>query len=96
MVRVTKMKHFNIYSNMKNDYIVHNTHKDFADGHTHINNYDTAKYIAYLALYKRMPKNNHLSLYLIDSVIRLSDDQCYIDKMRSLKRHVNHKGKKHI
>jgi len=96
MVRVSKMKHFNIYSNMKNDYIVHNTHKEFADGHTHINNYDTAKYIAYLALYKRMPKKNHLSEYLIDSVIRISDDQEYINKMKAFKRNSNNKkGKKH-
>lgn len=95
MVRVSKMKYMNIYSNSKNDFIVHNTHKDFAEGHTHINNFDTAKYIAYLALYKRMPKDNHLSIYLIESVIRISDDEVYTNKMKSLKqREIRKKEKK--
>lgn len=95
MVRVDKVKHFNIYSNMNNDYIVHNTNKEFSVGHTHIKNYDTAKYIVYMALYKRMPKNNHLSEYLIDSVIRISDDEEYITKMKSFKRRtIKNKRKK--
>ena len=34
MVRVCKVKFFNIYSNFKNGYIVHNTHKPFETGHT--------------------------------------------------------------
>lgn len=94
MIRVSKMKHFNIYSNMENEYIVHNTRKDFEIGHTHINNYNTAKYVAYMALYKKMPKNNHLSLYLIDSVIRISDDKVYINKMNALKQDIINKKKK--
>lgn len=85
MVRIDKLKHFNIYSNLNNGYIVHNTHKDFENGHTHINNYNTAKYIAYLALYKKLPKNDHLSIYLIDSVIRISDDSKYISNMKEFK-----------
>ena len=64
---------------------VYNTNKDFSIGHTHINNFSTAKYIAYLALYKRLPKKNHLSIYLIDSVIRISDDLSYINKMSDFK-----------
>lgn len=94
MVRVDKMRHFNIYSNFNGGYIVHNTKKDFEIGHTHINNYKTAKYVAYLALYKRMPKNNHLSDYLITSVIRISDDKSYILKMENLRRDNELKRKK--
>ena len=78
------MKHFNIYSDKQGTYIVHNTRKEFSNGHTHINNYNTAKYIAYLALYKKMPKKGHLSSYLIQSLIRISDDNTYINKMRML------------
>ena len=74
-----------IYSNMHNGYIVHNTKKEFHNGHTHINNFSTAKYVAYLAMYKRLPKKKHLSLYLIDSVIRISDDSAYINKMNQFK-----------
>lgn len=87
------MRHFNIYSNMNGGYIVHNTKKEFQDGHTHINNFKTAKYIAYLALYKKMPKNNHLSDYLIESVIRISDDNVYIHKIKHL-REINESKKK--
>ena len=64
MIQICKIKHIKIYSNTKNSFIVHNTRKKFEEGHTHINNYNTAKYIAYLAVYKRTPKNNHLSSYL--------------------------------
>ena len=85
MVRVYKMKNYNIYSDMDGSYIVHNTNKPFENGHTHINNFDTAKYVLYLSLYRRLPKNNHLSIYLCDSIIRISDDKKYIDKMKSFK-----------
>lgn len=84
MIRVSKMKYINIYSNMNEGYIVHNTRKKFHEGHTHINNFNTAKYIAYLVLYKRIPKNKHLSLYLIESIIRVSDDNNYINKIKEI------------
>ena len=70
---------------MDGSYIVHNTNKPFENGHTHINNFDTAKYVLYLSLYRRLPKNNHLSIYLCDSIIRISNDKKYIDKMKSFK-----------
>jgi hypothetical protein len=42
-----------------------------------------------------MPKNGHLSLYLIDSVIRISDDPKYIGQMKNLKeKELKKKGKK--
>jgi hypothetical protein len=85
MVRVGKLKYYNIYSDMNGSYIVHNTHKEFSEGHTHIKNFDTAKYVAYLSLYKRLPKKGHLSIYLIESVIRISDDKNFIQKMKMLK-----------
>lgn len=95
MVLICKMKHYNIYSEHSGTYIVHNTHKEFSEGHTHINTFSTAKYVAYLSLYKRMPKNGHLSLYLIDSVIRISDDPKYIGQMKNLKeKELKKKGKK--
>ena len=88
MVRIKKMKYINIYSDRTGSYVVHNTKKEFSQGHTHINNFNTAKYIAYLVIYKKLPKNNHLSIYLIDSVIRLSNDHKYINQMKLLKEQV--------
>ena len=85
MARISRIQHFNIYSDSNGSYIVHNTRKEFSEGHTHINNFNTAKYITYLALYKRLPKKGHLSLYLIESVIRISDDSHFINKMNDFK-----------
>ena len=80
MVRVYKKKYFNLYSNQEG-YIIHNTHKDFQKGHTHINNYNTAKFLINLALYKTVPDKN-MSKYLYQSLIRISSDQSYINKIR--------------
>lgn len=86
MVRIDRMGCVNIYSNSDGGYIVHNTHKEFAKGHTHINNYKTARFVAYLVIYKKIPKKNHLSNYLIESVVRLSTDKKYIDNITKLKK----------
>ena len=69
MVRIYKKKYFNLYSNQEG-YIIHNTHKDFQKGHTHINNYNTAKFLINLALYKTVPDKN-MSKYLYQSLIHL-------------------------
>lgn len=83
MVRVFKQKYFNLYSNFDNGYIIHNTHKPFEEGHTHLNNYDTARYLIKLAYYHKVPKQ--LSIYLIDSLIRISLDEYYIKQLNVLK-----------
>ena len=83
---IMNMKYFNIYSDGHNHFIVHNTRKKFSEGHTHIDNFNSAKYISYLALYKKIPQKRRLSLYLIESVIRLSTDKEYIESMYELKR----------
>lgn len=83
MVRVFKQRYFNLYSNFDNGYIIHNTHKPFEEGHTHLNNYDTARYIIKLAYHHSVP--NHLSIYLIDSLIRISSDETYIRQLNELK-----------
>ena len=93
MNKILSIKYMNIYSDGHNHFIVHNTLKKFSQGHTHIDNFNTAKYIAYLSLYKKIPKKKHLSIYLIDSIIRLSTDSNYIDEMKKLKMEVLSKKK---
>ena len=83
MVRIYKQRYFNLYTNFNKGYIIHNTHKPFENGHTHLNNYDTAKYIIKLAYHHSVP--NHLSIYLIDSLIRISNDEYYIRQLNNLK-----------
>lgn len=83
MVRIYKFKYYNIYSNHNNGFIVHNTMKDFQNGHTHLNNYNTAKYLIRLSYYHRIP--DHLSEYIIDSLIRISNNKDYIDQLYQIK-----------
>lgn len=84
MVRVYKIKNFDIYSNKNGAFIVYNTNKSFEQGHTHINNYNTAKYIANLAVHQSLPKKN-ISKYLIQSLIRISSDKNYIKKLNMMR-----------
>ena len=88
MVRIYKYKSFNIYSNFNNSYIVHNTKKPFKNGHTHINNYNTAKFLIKLSIHKTIP--NHLSDYLIESLIRINSDHDYIHKLENIKNKRSH------
>lgn len=81
MVRVGKVGIYNIYSDKKGSYIVHNTKKEFAKGHTHINNFNTAKYLATLALKKKVP--TRLGKYQLVSLIRISDSKTYKIKLRN-------------
>ena len=83
MIRAYRLKYFNIYSNKKGGFIVHNINKEFQEGHTHINNYNTAKYIIKVALHKSLP--NTKSIYIIDSLIRISNDINYINALKNLK-----------
>ena len=84
MNQIMKMKYIKIYSDGHNHYIVHNTKKDFPIGHTHIDNFNTAKYVATLALHHKIPQPNHMSNYLIRSLIRISTDNEYITKLNNL------------
>lgn len=77
---IYRKKSYNIYRAGRNQYIVHNTDKPFSDGHTHINNYHAAKMIIQLSITKTVPK--HLSKYLLQSIIRISVDEDYIQRIR--------------
>ena len=83
MVRVYKKAYFNVYSDYNGEYIIHNTKKEFQDGHTHIREFGTAKYLVNLALHRSVP-NRHLN-YFIESLFRISTDSDYINKLKHLK-----------
>ena len=82
MNTIYRKKNYNIYKIGKGNFIVHNTSKKFEKGHTHINNYNAAKTVIYLSMNSIVPK--HLSKYLIESIIRISTDTQYIDKLKEL------------
>lgn len=82
MIRLYKFKNFEIYG-YKNVYIIYNKNKEFENGHTHINNFKTAKYLIKLSYYKIIPK--HLSSYLFKSLVRISNDELYLQKLNQNK-----------
>lgn len=81
MVLIYKKKNFNIYSH-KDIYIVHNTKKEFAEGHTHIRSFKSSKFIIDLSIHKSIPR--HLNRYFLVSLLRLSDDKEYSEKLKKI------------
>ena len=73
---------FNIYKSNDDGYIVHNTKKKFADGHSHIRTFNQSRYIVEMVTHKIVP--NHLSIYLLTSLIRISNDEIYQEKIQGL------------
>lgn len=72
---------FKIYKS-QNEYILHNIHKEFSEGHTHVQKYDTCMVMIKLIERKQLPKSK--SKYFIESLIRVSDDRKYTRKILEL------------
>lgn len=89
MIKVYKNKGYVIYQ-ARDCYIIHNERKPFHAGHTHITNFDTAKYLVSLSLRKSIP--HKMSCYLLESLVRLTNDTRY--KARLEKAINQQKGKK--
>lgn len=72
---------FKIYKS-GNGYILHNIHKEFSKGHTHVQKYGTCMVMIKLLQRKQLPKSR--SKYFIESLIRVSTDRKYIRKILKL------------
>ena len=70
----------------KKGFIIVNTNKDFKKGHTHIKNYNMAKTIINLVKNKKIPKSKNK--YIINSLIRLSNDKDYIKKLKEIENEI--------
>lgn len=81
MNQIYQEDNFKIYKASHN-YIVHNSDFDFEKKHTHIRNFKQAKNLIYCVKKKIIPKT--FSFYLLNSLIRLSDDVVYKNKIDSL------------
>lgn len=79
--KIYERKEYAIYK-VKRGYIVHNTNKQFEDGHTHIYNYNKAKSIIDLAVRKKMP--NTPKKWEIECLLRIITDKDYIKKLKEL------------
>ena len=64
------------------EYIVVNQDKVFKKGHTHVRSFDQAEYLVNMSIHKRVP--NHLSPYMLTSLVRLTNDDEYADKIAAL------------
>lgn len=65
-----------------NGYIIYNTNKEFKSGHTHLTSFKSAKYLIDLSLHKSIPR--HLDRYRLISLMRITDDDTYRDKILAL------------
>lgn len=75
-----------------NNYIVHNSRHLFNESHTHVRTLNTAKRIIYCTGHKIIPKT--FPEYLLYSLIRVSDDPSYCDRVEELIEVRRQKGKK--
>lgn len=80
--QVYQKKSYKVYSTKdKNEFVVHNSDMvDFA--HTHIRNFNTAKYLIELSINKKIPYD--LPKYLVISLIRINQDMGYITKLKEV------------
>ncbi|MBC2580863.1 hypothetical protein HGI79_11290 [Clostridium sp. DJ247] len=74
-VQIYQDPDFKIYK-AGDGYIVHNRHKEFKNGHTHVRKYDTCMVMIKLVEKKLIPKSR--SKHFIESLIRISNDMKYI------------------
>lgn len=65
-----------------NGFIIHNICKSFVEGHTHVQKYDTCMVIIKLLKNKALPKSR--SMYFLKSLLRLSDDDKYSNKLKQI------------
>lgn len=82
MKQIYKKRSFVIYR-VRDGHIIYNTKKPFSEGHTHVSNYDTAIRIMNIAISKEIPR--HLSDYLLESLIRLTDDENFRIRIENLR-----------
>ena len=79
--KIFQRKEYSIYK-CSDGYVVHNTNKEFENGHTHIHNYNKAKSIIDLAVRKKMP--NTPRKWEIECLLRIVKDKKYKERLRSL------------
>lgn len=66
----------------KSCYILINKKKPFKKGHSHINSFDTCKWLMRLSRKREIP--NKISPYLLQSLKRISDDKEYLKELDKL------------
>lgn len=81
MNKVYEKEDYYIYQ-VNHEYIIHNTKKEFPEGHTHVRNLKTAQYLIDLCIHKSIP--HHIYKYFIISLSRITTDEQYKNKLLEL------------
>ena len=89
--KIYERKEFMIFQ-VKEGYIVYNAKKSFQEGHTHLRHFEAAKTAIDLVIRKKIPRSTQR--YYLTSLMRLSDDDIYINKIKELMESRTQKGKK--
>ena len=76
---------------VKRGYVVYNQNKTFKEGHTHIRSYKIAKTIIDNCINRKRPKTNNI--YLLESYIRISNNEKYINEIKELINSKKYKSK---
>ncbi len=79
--KIYERKEFIIFQ-VKEGYIAYNTKKEFENGHTHLKHFDAAKKAIDLVINKKIPKSTNV--YYLTSLIRLTNDENYVEKINEL------------
>lgn len=89
--KIFERKEFIIFQ-VKEGYVVYNTKKDFEEGHTHLKHFNAAKNAIDLVISKKIPKSTNV--YYLTSLVRLTKDEKYEEKITELIETRKQKGKK--
>ena len=80
-IQIYQNLNFKIYK-VGHGFIIHNTNKNFQNGHTHVQKYDTCMIMIKLIKHKALPRSH--SKYFLESLIRISDDNEYIKRIMKM------------
>lgn len=81
--KIFQRKEYSIYR-CSDGFVVHNTNKKFKNGHTHVSNFYKAKILVIMAIKREI--DDKLSKRDIQSLIRLTNDNRYRNKLLELER----------
>lgn len=80
---VFQKKEYKVFHCIENsNYIVINTKKQFEEGHTHVQHYNTAMYLVDCAIHKKIPKK--VNRYFLVSLTRISKDTKYKERIQRI------------
>lgn len=71
-----------VKSKGRTGYIVQNTKKPFSEGHSHLKSFNMAKVLISNVMGEKKPKTSNI--YLLESHIRISDNEKYIANIKHL------------